>query len=150
MRQHSLKRLEETLGDIRIDSAQEIANERRRIGVSAAEEAKQRRAAFLDAAGLLERRDEHRAEDVLAGELRTERGLEAFKQGQTVLVETVEATSEHRVDQRVLAAEVIVHGGQVCIGASGDEPHRHAFVTGVDEERFGGVEQASLGVAGYA
>jgi hypothetical protein len=40
-------------------------------------------------------------------------GLESVERGDALLVEPGQAAAEHRLDQRLLGAEVVIHGGEV-------------------------------------
>src|SRR3974390_1084006 len=85
---------------------QELPDERRRIGIRAAEELQEILAAALLVARELERRDQHREEDLLAGKgLAARFALEAFQQLDALLVHGIEAPAQRRLEELLLAAE---------------------------------------------
>ena len=80
-------------------------------------------AAALGIACEPQRGDEHRRENLLAGQrLRGRFVLEARQQREALLVHRVETAREHRLEEIFLAAEVIVNRGQVDIRRSRNLP----------------------------
>ena len=71
--------------------------------------------------------------------------LEAFELGNAREVHRVEAATEYRFDQRVLGAEVIVHGREVHAGFGGEHAHRCALEAMEHEQLLGDVENAGAG-----
>ena len=57
----------------------------------------------------------------------------------------VHAAAEHLVDEVFLAAEVVVDGGDVDVGAAGDLAQRGAGEPVLGEQFLGGAEDAVLG-----
>jgi len=84
---------------------------------------------------------------VLARDVRAELRVEAVEDAQPFLVELVEPTRQHRVNQRFLAAEMIVDGGEIHRCARRDLPHRHRLETMLDEQILGRIEDARLRAA---
>src|SRR6202012_5137298 len=113
MRQRALERIEKTYRDRLVMSVQKVANERRGIGISAAQQTQKGLAAHSRVARQTQRRNEHRAEHVLAGQTCAEHGVETIEQLEPLLVEPIEPARQHRMNQRFLAAEVIVDRRQI-------------------------------------
>ena len=63
-----------------------------------------------------------------------------------MVIEAIETAGQHGVDEGVLAAEVIVHRGEIRVCTGGNVAQRHGFIAGVDIQGFGGIEEARLGV----
>ena len=73
-------------------------------------------------------------------------GLKGGQGGDALLVEPGQAAAEHRLDQRFLRAEVVVHRGQVGLGPGGDHAQRGGVEAVPHEELLGGVKDAGAGV----
>lgn len=142
MWQRALERVEKAHGHRRIVGAEKVANESGGVRISAAEQAQKSFAADARIAREPQRRNEHRAEHMLTGQTLAEHPVEAFEQLHPLLVEAVETARQHRVNQRLLAAEVIVDGREVDLGARSDLAQRHGLVSTIDEERLSRIQDA--------
>ncbi len=146
-RQRARERFEEAVEDGRVVAEQIVLHERRRIGIHAAHQPQEGGAAGVGGARHLQRGHEQRAQHMLAAQPLRPALLARGQQRQPARVERVEPAAEHRLHQRFLAAEVIVDGGQVDLGARRDLPQRHRLVAELDEQQFGGFQNAVLGVS---
>src|SRR5208282_6028980 len=103
-------------------------------------------AAALTIARELQRRDEHGGEYLLAGQrLGRRRVLEAGQERDALLVHRIEAARENRLEQVLLAAEVIVDRGEVDARRRRDLAQRRRLKAVLHEQLFGGVENPALG-----
>jgi len=75
-------------------------------------------------------------------------GLEAIERGQARVIQSGEAAAEDLLDQRVLAAEMVIDRRKVGAGRARDHPHRGRVEAVFDEQRLGRIEDAVAGVAG--
>ncbi|XHO03645.1 hypothetical protein ACEQUB_00506 [Ralstonia syzygii] len=145
--QRARERFEEAVEHGRVMAEQIVLHERRRVGIHAAHQPQEGGAAGVGGARHLQRGHEHRAQHVLAAQPLRPAFFARGQQRQPARVERIEPAAEHRLHQRFLAAEVIVDGGQVDLGARRDLPQRHRLVAELDEQQFGGFQDAALGVS---
>src|SRR5258705_385127 len=86
--------------------------------------------------------------DFIAVSFRSERAslaLQAVQLGDPRRVHRIELAPEQRLDQRVLGAEVVVHGREVHAGARREQAHGGAFEAVQHEQLLGGIENAGAG-----
>jgi len=129
---------------------EEVPDKLGRLGVGAAEQAHEGLAAVL-----VRRHADRHAEKGFDDLPRLQRlalglGLEGIQRGNALLVEPGQAAAEHRLDQRLLRAEVVIHGCQVGLGLGGDHAQRGRIKAMPDEQALGGVEDAGAGVGFHA
>ncbi len=72
----------------------------------------------------------------------------AVERSETALVELGQAATEDLLDQRILAAEVVIDRGEVGIRGAGDHAHRGAVEAVLHEQALGRIEDAVAGIAG--
>jgi len=128
---------------------EEMPDEGRGIGVGAAHQAQEVVATALLVARELQGRDQHREEDLLAGQ-RAARGfpLDAPEELDALLVHRVEPAREDRLEELFLRAEVVVDRGEVHAGGRGEAAQARRLEAVLDEELLGRVEDAGLRVCG--
>ena len=71
-------------------------------------------------------------------------GLGQF--GKALPVDRAESPADHRVNQRLLRSEVIMHCREVALGRDDDVAQRHGIEPLLGEKPLGGVEDPCLGV----
>ena len=120
------------------------ADRLRGLGVGAAEQANEVAAAALGVLDQAQALADERADDRL-GRKRPPAASSLSSAAMRAAFIGIEAAAEHRLDERVLRAEVVVHRGEVDAGLGGEQAHRGAFEAVQHEELFGGVEDAGAG-----
>src|SRR4029079_19821367 len=71
--------------------------------------------------------------------------FEPVELGDAARVHRVEPAPEYRFDERVLGAEVVVHGREVGLRLGSGQAHRGALEAVLHEQFLGGVENAGAG-----
>ena len=108
-------------------------------------------AAALGVARELERGNEQRDDDAFARQRLGRRfALESVEQRDSALVHRVEAAREDRLEELLLAAEVVVDGRQVHRGGRGDRPQARRLEPVLHEQGFRRVEDLVFGHRGPA
>ena len=117
-----------------------------RLGIGAAEQAGEIASAAARVLDHAQARADEGADDGVRRE-RLAGGLllQPVELGDALGVHRVQAPAEHRLDERVLRAEVVVDGGEVDAGLGGQHAHRGALEAVLHEQLLGGVEDAGLG-----
>ena len=129
----------------RIFLRQELADERRGIGVRAAEEPQEILSAACLVARETESRDEHCADQRFARQRRRFRlALEVVEQRHALLVHRIEPALQHRLEQLFLAAEVIVDGSKVDASLGRDLPQSRRVEAVFHEQALGYVDDPVL------
>ena len=72
-------------------------------------------------------------------------GFELVQQAHALVVEHGQAALEHRLHQRLLRAEVVIHGREIHAGRASDLAHRRAVMTLLGEQRLGSVQDGFPG-----
>jgi len=149
MRQRAAERRLESRDHDHVLLAQKSADEGRRVGIGASQQAQKILAAALRIARKLQRGDEHRGKNPLAGK-RTRGGLafESSQQRDTLLVHRIESPREHGLKQVFLASEMVVHRGKVDGRGRSDLAQRRRLEAVLHEQFFGAIEDFFLGCDG--
>src|SRR5438067_1762358 len=144
LRQRALERGLVALHRRRVHLADQLAHRLVRLRVGAAEKAREVATAALGVFHQAQPRRDEGADDGLE-RVRAVLGFELLQLGDACRIHRVEPAAEHRLDQRVLRAEVIVDRGEIHAGLAGEQPHRRALEAMLHEELLGGIENAGAG-----
>ena len=146
LRQRAAERGLEAGDHRRVLFGEELADERRRVGIGAAQQAQKIAAAAFGVPCKQQRGDQHRRQDLLARHrVGRRRLLERGEQIDPRLVHRIEPARQHRLEQLFLAAEVVVDRSKVHPGGSGDQPQRRRLEAVLHEQRLRGIEEPLLG-----
>jgi ABC-type multidrug transport system fused ATPase/permease subunit len=125
----------------------EGADEFRRLGVRAPEEAQEDDAAAPVVVGQAQQRPEEAVDDLRGLQrLARRRPPPSRRERAALLVEPVQAAPEHLLHQRLLGPEVVIDGSQIDRRLAGDLAHRRSLVTVRHEQALGRIENALAGI----